>query len=362
MPPIELLGQYRAGSTATTPDRARKGASRECAETRFSAGGNALRHGSTRAGRKTGLREEARQRRRVAPGREAMRPTCPDGFPQEAITLAKAPPLDTPTPSRDHPADPRLSPLPTSALFKSAPARTGAIAVDVMQPTIVQAEFQDAVLKLRELMQTHARTYRLEVGRYLLQRFYGGRSDAYFSRDPGKENAFTAFVQQHSEDLAGLALSENDLRRSIRVHVCFESLPAGVREQLSWSALLEVSKIGEANLRARVAKAAVDQQWTVAHTRAVVDQALANRVWDADPEQDGLQLPEPDAETPPQPGRLVRRSEKWCDEIDAWQAQFARIDAGKLDKRHVERLRAALARVRGQIQAVEKKLGGKAGR
>ncbi len=59
----------------------------------------------------------------------------------------------------------------------------------------------------------------------------------------------------------------------------------------------------------------------------------------------------------PQPGRLVTRTEKWTEEVGQWQQEFERIDAGKLSKVQVERVRAALATLRGQLDAVEKRLG-----
>jgi hypothetical protein len=71
----------------------------------------------------------------------------------------------------------------------------------------------------------------------------------------------------------------------------------------------------------------------------------------------GLQLPEPKPESPPQPGRLVTRTEKWAEEVDAWQAEFAQIDPAKLSRAQVARVHAAVAALRAKLDAVEKRLG-----
>lgn len=55
--------------------------------------------------------------------------------------------------------------------------------------------------------------------------------------------------------------------------------------------------------------------------------------------------------------RLVTRTEKWSQEINLWQAEFAQIDASKLSRDQVERVKAAVARVRDQLAAVEASLG-----
>lgn len=53
----------------------------------------------------------------------------------------------------------------------------------------------------------------------------------------------------------------------------------------------------------------------------------------------------------------MTRTEKWSQEIDLWQAGFAQIDASKLSRDQVERVKAAVARVRDQLAAVEASLG-----
>ncbi len=139
--------------------------------------------------------------------------------------------------------------------------------------------------------------------------------------------------------------------------LCHDSLPPTAREQLKWSALLAISSIGEVNLRARVAMAAVSEGWPLGKVREVVAQAQGGRVWDTESETPGLQLPEPKPAAAPQPGRLVTRTEKWTEEVGQWQQEFDRIDASKLSKVQVERVRAAVATLRGQLDAVEKRLG-----
>jgi hypothetical protein len=155
---------------------------------------------------------------------------------------------------------------------------------------------------LGALTHQHEKTYRLEVGDLILQRFFGGSAAQFSSPDLGKTSTFATFLQVHAGEVAELDLSESTLLRCVRVKICHDSLPAAAREQLGWSAMLAISSIGEVN-------------------------------------------------------RLVTRTEKWREEVSQWHEEFNRIDATKLSKDQVARLRAAVTALRGQLDAVEKKLG-----
>ncbi|MBI5610348.1 MAG: hypothetical protein HY902_15835 [Deltaproteobacteria bacterium] len=226
-----------------------------------------------------------------------------------------------------------------------------------LQPAIIQSEFSDAIQVLQKLTRDHERTYRLGVGQYILQRFFGGSAAQFSSKDPGKDSKFSDFLQAHAADLAELDLAETTLRRCVRAHLCHHLLPPTVRDQLGWSALLQISRLGEPNQRARLAMATVSEKWPVAKVKAAVDLAEQNRLWDTEPDQAGLQLPDPKPPAPIQPGRLVTRSEKWGEAIAAWQAEFDQIDPKALGKKEVARLRAAVATVRGQLAELEARLG-----
>lgn len=227
-----------------------------------------------------------------------------------------------------------------------------------LRPAVVQSEFQDVLQGLQSLTQQHEKTYRLQVGALILQRFFGGSAALFGSHDPTKIATFKSFLEIHADDIAELDLSEQTLRRCVRVKICHDSLPAAARDQLTWSALLAVSGLAEVNLRARIAMAAVREHWPLAKVRAAVAQAADARLWDADAQTPGLQLPAPKPAPLPQPGRLVRRSEKWSSAIGQWQREFERIDAKQLSPTQVARLRSAVATLRGQLDAVEQKLAG----
>lgn len=134
------------------------------------------------------------------------------------------------------------------------------------QPEIIQiqSEFQDVVEALRAMTRDKEMAYRLGVGQYILQRFYGGSAAAFSSKDPKKADSFSAFAQQHADDLAEFELGETQLRRCVRVHLCYQLLPPSTRDSLSWSALLHLSTLDEVNQRAQIAAAAVAQRWSVA--------------------------------------------------------------------------------------------------
>lgn len=225
-----------------------------------------------------------------------------------------------------------------------------------LRSAVVQSEYQDVVQGLQALTLQHERTYRLQVGALILQRFFGGSAALFSSNDPTKTATFKNFLEIHAADIAELDLSEQTMRRCVRVKICHDSLPASAREQLTWSALLAVSGLGEVNLRARIAMAAVRENWPLGKVRAAVAQAGDDRVWDADAETPGLQLPAPKPPALPQPGRLVSRTEKWTAEVDQWQQEFDRIDPRKLSPAQVARVRSAVATLRSQLDAMERKL------
>ncbi len=225
------------------------------------------------------------------------------------------------------------------------------------QTLIIQSEYQDVLQGLQALTHQHEKTYRLKVGELILHRFFGDSAAQFSSNDPTKAAKFKDFLAVHAGDIAELDLPEQTLRRCVRVKICHDSLPPAARDQLKWSALLAISSIGEVNLRARIAMAAVGENWPLGKVREVVAQAHGGRVWDTDPESPGLQLPAPKPDAAPQPGRLVTRTEKWTEEVDQWHREFDRIDAHKLSKAQVERVRTAVATLRGQLDALERKLG-----
>lgn len=225
------------------------------------------------------------------------------------------------------------------------------------QTVIVQSEYQDVVLGLQALTHQHEKTYRLQVGELILKRFFGGSAGQFSSTDPTKATKFDDFLNLHASDVAELDLSATTLRRCVRVKICHDTLPQASRDQLKWSAMLAISALGDVNLRARLAMAAVTEGWPVGKVREVVAQAQVGRVWDTDPEAPGLQLPAPKPESLPQPGRLVARTEKWSEEVIAWQQEFARIDASKLSHAQVERVRLAVTTLREQLDVLEGKLG-----
>ena len=226
-----------------------------------------------------------------------------------------------------------------------------------LQPPIVQSEYQDAIQRLHALTRDHEKVYRLEVGQYILQRFFGGSAVLYGSNDRNKESKFKDFTTAHMADLAEMALSDQTLRRCVRVRICYDTLPPSVRDRLGWSATLAISTVAEPNQRARIAVAAIEQQWTVAQVEAAVALDDKHRLWDADSDEPGLQLPDPKPEPLPQPGRLVNRTEKWTEEVQAWHQEFARIDAKKLSQDQVQRMRTAVATLREQLDELERKLG-----
>lgn len=229
--------------------------------------------------------------------------------------------------------------------------------MDPQMSTIIQSEFQDIVQSLAALTTQHRQTFRLQVGQLVLQRFFGGQVALFHSRDRTKPAKLAAFLQIHGQELARLGLSEAVLRRCVRVRICYDLLPPGVRDALGYSLLLAISAVEDPNQRARLAAAATREQWTVERTRHAIELAQQRRLWDAAPDTPGLQLPEPKEPAAPQPGRLVTRTEKWGQELAGWHAEFAQIDKAKLSPAQLQRMQVAVQVAREQLAALEALLG-----
>ncbi|MFZ4578170.1 MAG: hypothetical protein ACOYOB_07185 [Myxococcota bacterium] len=223
---------------------------------------------------------------------------------------------------------------------------------DLAAPATTES-FLEILDDLRRLSRDHLLFYRLEVGRLLLDRFFKGSAANYRDFSNAKAHAFVTFATTCADELQVFGLGERTLRHCILARVVFDTLPPPVRDSLGFSHVVELTRVSDPTMRARLALAIVDQNWTVQALQQAIEAAKSGDWYDTDPATPGTQPPPAPAPTGklPQPGRMVAQAEKWLTQTDQWSAQWARMDASKL--RPLQRKRAVQA-----VEALQQKLAG----
>ena len=200
----------------------------------------------------------------------------------------------------------------------------------------------------------------MEVGRVILGSFFAGDPKAYLSRDPHKATSFYNFVQLHAADLADLGLGEQTLRHCVLTHIVVSTLPPGLAAELGFSKLVELTRVPDPTMRARLAQAAVQQRWSLSDLKQQVARAKDGLVYDTDPDQPGLQLPAP---TEPEdkastPGRVAQRVQAWSNRADELTEALTALRGTTLTTTQREKLQAALASAEAKLAGLRAALQG----
>jgi hypothetical protein len=202
--------------------------------------------------------------------------------------------------------------------------------------------FHSTLDRLQALSRSHILYFRLEVGRLILQDFFGGDAAIYHSRDPHKLQSFRAFIEQCGPQLAELGFSEVGLRQSVLAHLAVAPLPPGTVEKLLFAHVLELARIPDPDTRGILALEAVEKNWTKMELRAATDAAL------------GAEAAPPPA--PPQLGRVVSNFEKAVGTIDSLTDQWTQLAGHKLSGRQKQRMHSSLEQLKAKIAAIEAQL------
>jgi len=221
--------------------------------------------------------------------------------------------------------------------------------------------FAETLAALAALSRDHLLYFRLEVGRLLLDTFFGGDAAAYRSTDRTKAHSFAQFATQCAGDLAEIGLHEQVLRQCIVARIVVASLPAPAAEQLGFSRLVELTRVADAATRSVLAQAAIENAWSSRQLKDAAAAVRAGRWLDADPALPGLQPPAAPEQTAqpsklPQLGRVVTRFEKAAAGLETLGAQWRGLAGRKLTATQKLRLGSAVQRLKGQLAALEAEL------
>ncbi len=227
-----------------------------------------------------------------------------------------------------------------------------------LQAPATKENYADILGKLAHLSRDLLLTFRLEVGRLLLDRFFGGSAHAYHDRNPAKEATYAEFVRTCEAELNDFGLSASTGRQCILARITWDLLPPPVRDQLRFNHVVALASVGEPNDRARLAFDATRQGWSVTQLKDAIARVNDHTYYDTDPTTPGTQPPPlkpvPDKEY--QPGRLVTQLVKAGEELQAWREAWGTVDASKLRGPQRQRVVGAVAALKAQIEQLEAEL------
>ncbi len=227
-----------------------------------------------------------------------------------------------------------------------------------LQPIAATTDYSPILDQLAALSRNLLLAFRLEVGKLMLSEYFGGSAHAYRDHDPAKPSSFNDFARTCQAELEGFGLSATVLRQCILARVAWDGLPPGVRDQLKFSQVVQLARVDEPNMRARLAFDATQQQWNVAQLRDAIARAGDHRYYDTDPTTPGTQPPPAELdEASYQPGRLVTQLVKAGKELQDWEAAWSTVAGKKLRGAQRQRLHDALATLKAQVARLEAQLG-----
>ena len=228
-----------------------------------------------------------------------------------------------------------------------------------LQLATATGEFSAVLANLKSLVRDHLLYFRLEVGRVVLDEFFGGDAFAYADRSNAKQAKLAEFMDTHAEDLESYGLKPWLLRECVQVQIVHRTLPPTVREQLGYSHILALIGIGDPTVRAKLANAAITQEMSVAQFKDTVGAAKANIWYDTDDQTPGVQPKTPPVPPVyvPQPGRLVTQVQKWVGDAHTLSAGWAALDPTKVRPAQRAGLKQAIAELRAELAVLEAKIG-----
>ena len=227
-----------------------------------------------------------------------------------------------------------------------------------LQPVKTKNDYADILGKLANLSRDLLLTFRLEVGKLMLDQYFAGSAHAYHDQNPNKVDGFNEFAKTCQDDLADFGLSATVLRHCILARITWDLLPPPVRDQLRFNHVVALASVGEPNDRARLAFDATRQGWSVTQLKDAIARVNDHTYYDTDPSTPGTQPPElkPAPDRGFQPGRLVTQLVKTGEDLQAWRSAWATVDATKLRGPQRQRVVDAIASLKAHIEQMEAEL------
>ncbi|HNC94858.1 MAG TPA: hypothetical protein PKW90_01975 [Myxococcota bacterium] len=226
----------------------------------------------------------------------------------------------------------------------------------MLSPLSTPPDHQATLARLHALSRNHLLFFRLEVGRLLLQDYFGGDPAAYHSQDPDKTQSFVGFLESCGEQLKEIGLGETVLRSCILAQAAVAALPPGTVERLLFSHIVELARVHDGATRSLLAQATIENQWSSRQLRDAAQAARAGLWIDGDPAP-GLQPVAPEeGEKAPQLGRVVSRMERSAEDLEGLSGQWRQLAGKKLTSGQKNRVKEALSRLKAQIAELEGQL------
>lgn len=214
-------------------------------------------------------------------------------------------------------------------------------------------QYVEVLRRIDQLTRAHGLVYDLSVGALILEFFFGGSAQEYYSRDRSKETVFFDFVVACKDELAAHGQSESKLRNCVRAYLVYRGLPQEAKDSLLFSHLVELARCHDATLRTRLAYAAIEADWTVNQLRDAVSRTKA-------PDQDAAAGPDKPPRLPANPisaARLVSKGEKLVPQVALWTENWASADPAKLTQQQKLRLQASIEALQDQVAQLRQRLG-----
>lgn len=227
-----------------------------------------------------------------------------------------------------------------------------------IQPTNPQDDYAAVLGKLAALSRSLLLTFRLEVGKTMLDEYFAGSARAYHDQNPNKVNSFNEFTKVCQNDLADYGLTSPVIAQCIRARIAWDGLPPQVRDRLRFSHVVALASVGEPNDRARLAFDTTQLGWSVAQLKDAIARVNDHTYYDTDPITPGTQPPpaKPEPNKAFQPGRLATQLLKASTDLQAWRQAWATVDAKKVRGLHRQRCVRAVAELKVHIEQLEAEL------
>ena len=212
----------------------------------------------------------------------------------------------------------------------------------------------DALLAdLDALSRKHLLFFRIEAGRTVARHLYGGDPTVMRDALARRDGALRAFATARAQELKDRGLSEALLRQSLAAWEVVTALPGPIVEQLQYTHVVELSRLGDPQTREHLALATVNNAWSSDKLLDAI-RAVARGEWiDGDPAAAGLQ-PAPPAAPDARPlDRTVAADLRAIGEGRGGGARDARARRAKaLTAPQKERAREALGLVMERARAL----------